>query len=436
MKNNLEQQFQDALNNYELPYNASAWSKLSERLDALDATSHDAHHSSNTSSNGIWKWIVGSCAVLVGMAFLYYFVRQTPEETKGNVLYSNETDSTKAVQSTEINNHSTITETINTSKGVSNSEKISSVAKHARPNTVTSFFIDDSAFIYHAEHLHADNQPTEQKLAESIEAGIVSDMMPEVDNSLYSGNNIVIEDRCQGDVIPIKNVDNRLSLLLISPSEKQSEIPPNQSKNYIVDEVGVYRLVTSDGKNSTTFIVKERPSVNFSIDTENRFKEGIPSIMLETHAQGNDFTWSFDNTSLQQHGRTAYAHFYKKGTHQASLTVRHNNGCITTTTKSITIEKDYNLLAPTAFVPLSGDRRTNHFIPVALLHRKTPFTMQIIDPQKGTVIFQTSTTDGWNGIDATTNQLVKENTYYIWKVSLLHPEPGEQREYKGSVTRL
>jgi len=443
MKNNIENQFREALNDYELSYNPMAWSALSERLDKIEQNAKKQNDKQKQSSTSVVKKLIVLSSVAIVSAVIVYFL-WTPNETI-NVISTKNNEKIK-ITTQHDDERNEIEQQKNTHKEFEqisykkNTEAKNLNIRSSQQETIGEFeFVD----IYPPINVEEKNTLIETKDGQIDKIVQPTYVISESENSRSNTFErlVSVNDPCQGDIVPITNTNN-FSLLIVSPKNQRTTLKPKQSINYELQESGRYQLLAfySDDRQKLTeyesFVVKERPSVNFSIDSENRFKDGIPSILLETQTIGKEFMWTFQHQSLVQHGRTAYAHFYKKGTYQVSLTVQHDNGCKTTTSKNIAIDKDYNLLAPTAFVPLSGDYRTNRFIPVALLHRKTAFTMQIIDPQRGVVIFQTSSTDGWDGVDSTTKQLVKENSYYIWKVQLSTPEPGEQHEYKGFVTRL
>ena len=63
--------------------------------------------------------------------------------------------------------------------------------------------------------------------------------------------------------------------------------------------------------------------------------------------------------------------------------------------------------------------------------------MLIISPSTGETIFETTDLDKpWRGQNEKTEELVPENSDYIWKVILSNPVKGEKSEYKGRITRI
>ena len=111
--------------------------------------------------------------------------------------------------------------------------------------------------------------------------------------------------------------------------------------------------------------------------------------------------------------------------------------CKTTITKTISVENDYNLLAVNAFDPFSNDIRKSTFMPFALLKRGTQFTLIIIDPSDGGIVFSSSdASNAWDGNDKRNGKMVAPNKAFIWKVTISNPEQKEKQEYKGTIVRL
>lgn len=424
MKNNLEQNFKDAFDEYELPYNQSAWNALNDKLDQLQSKPPKSTPNTN------WKWISGvSLLVISASAVIYavtnssndHTIHQTAaltESTDGKQQQADQIHSVSENQSPSLHTNSSETEHIVINDKVTLSGRTNKVNESVQGNSTPQ--------------KNEQENPSASGSNNPIISFPISTELPTKAEQLYFPE---INDACEGSVLPIVNKNN-VPIFIVSPNGQETEIKASSSVYFTAKEAGTYFVTSGKSSLKNSFVVKEAPKADFTIDLENQYENGIPSILVETFSEGANFTWSFEGSNIKQKGKKAYAHFYKKGTHQVTLTSKNNYGCETTTTKLITVDQDYNLLAPTGFMPLSDDNRKNHFIPVALQHRTTEFRMYIIDPKTGSVIFETSSTEGWNGVDATTNQLVEENTSFIWKVILAHPEPEERNEYKGIIVRL
>jgi hypothetical protein len=62
--------------------------------------------------------------------------------------------------------------------------------------------------------------------------------------------------------------------------------------------------------------------------------------------------------------------------------------------------------------------------------------MTIIDANSNEIVFQTDdATQAWDGPDKKTGNTTTGTTF-IWKVTISNPQPGENANYKGVITRL
>lgn len=166
------------------------------------------------------------------------------------------------------------------------------------------------------------------------------------------------------------------------------------------------------------------------------FTDGLPKINCSTTAPSNSIQWLLNNKPISINKEISVS-IFSKGLNTISLKIENNDGCKSITSKNIELEDNYNLLAVTGFEPNHHDIKRNNFIPFALTLRSTPFKMLIIDPKNNKIIFETSdSSKPWDGIDQTTNEMVPENSTYIWKVTLFKPEKNEKSEYVGKITRI
>jgi len=438
MKHNIEHKIHEVFDSYELPYNPDSWTRLSGRLDLISGASPSASRKLRTRKRWTWAGVSTALAILTAVG-VYYTDFATTTNTFELEKEGRQTDAINKTENHAYTQDSDKVKSLSENPSLENKNKtlsIGSQPSHSDEGLSSGFLVDGgdpltpsdlSIILTEKDNLSDDNTSISHPVLSELDASNFSHRPAWLPNEL-----------CQGDVLSIEHIEKN-SLFLLSPSKKRTEI--KGKLRYPIEEPGRYYLLSSRNptekelEQADFFEVKENPQVDFTVDMENPYKEGIPTILLQTHVEGR-LIWHLDKHVAPQYGQSAEAHFYKKGNYNISLTVHNENGCSSTTTKNVAISKDYNLLAPTAFVPLSSDSRTNRFIPVALLHRNTHFLMQIIDPQRGIVIYQSTTTEGWDGIDRTTNQLVKENSSFIWKVTLTHPQPGESSEYKGFITRL
>lgn len=443
MKSNLEENFKDAFEEYELPYNEKAWVSLNEKLDKLQGTNAPKIKPGNT-----WKWIAG-VAVVASTAAIFAIIQNESPENKESIIAATEqkkedtesqisgavdrpTEADKnnltgtplfGEESNQTNKNSVITnQTSNVAENtiIKNKQTGTEISKgnSDKGNTSTNqIILTESKVSENPPYIDLDKK---NNASSNTSRGVI---LPE------------IESVCENAIIPISN-KNSMALTITSPNGSITSLDGQKTINFKATEAGIYTISEKNTNNKSTFIVKEAPKVDFEINEDVKYENGIPAIPVESLVDGSNFEWSFEGSKFKQYGSKATAHFYKKGIYEITLKSKNNSGCESTLSKSVTIENDYNLLAPSGFMPLSDDSRKNRFIPIALTIRNTSFKMTIIEPRTGAIVFETTSLEGWDGVDRNTRQMVEENKSYAWKVVLANPEPGEPKEYKGVVVRL
>lgn len=422
MKGNLENKITEAFNEFEMPYNPKAWTALSQQLDKVQPVTP------KTGGGNLLAWSAGIAAAVITTAVVLLWNKsdeQIPEKriTVENKATNNATEN-QAINS--VNNKSTVS---SKSTPISDNTALSVEKTPAvKENTTTATQVEaDKRTIAPIEKTVETITPTSVVIAPVIKTpkSEASFILP-VLNNVY----------CKNETINIEN-KNESDLVVVAPNGKETKIAAKKTTSITAIESGEYLVYSA--KNATTtksFIVKESKVVDFTVYDEEKYSNGLPSIQLEAANNGTNYEWIVEGLKEKKSGKTTTVHLYNKGTYHVTLKARNLEGCESIVTKNVYIDEDYNLLAPSAFMPLSSDRRKNTFIPYALLERNTGFKLTIIHPKSGFTLFETTSTEGWNGVDMNTNQLVDFNYTYIWKVTLTNPEPGEKSEYKGVVTML
>lgn len=122
--------------------------------------------------------------------------------------------------------------------------------------------------------------------------------------------------------------------------------------------------------------------------------------------------------------------FNHKGNYNVALIVKNDVGCYDTSKKVMTVDKEYNLMAPTGFTP-NNDGLNDEFIPLALKDVDVAYTLEVVDPRTGGVIFKSSK-QGWDGVNSNTGRVADEGTY-LWVVNLIKPDNSKEI-FKGNIT--
>ncbi len=358
MKIDFDKNIQKSLENYELPYDANAWSELSKKLDKTMPVTKK--------TNTKW-WILSTVFSIIAVSSIYFI----------------QSDDKKEIAST------------------SNSENLDKTQHSKNPKTIK---------------LLNSNRTTE-KIIKNGEQKI----------NIAANSNMLEKDGINiKESIEINSNDNTFNT---------NQITHQDNKNYHSSDDN--KKPNSAVKNDNQLPTITQNSIDFEIDNEFQYENGLPTIHVKATTFASNYEWNFEKLKIAPTTKEAEVHYYKKGAYNIKLSTTNSNGQVISETKKITVPEDYNLLAVDAFSPTENNVKTSTFIPFALTVRNVRFTMTIMDAKNGGILYQTSDSNQpWDGIDKRTGLLVNASESFIWKVTLDNPEPGESSIYKGVVIRL
>lgn len=472
MKDAFENNFKQSLENFEVPYDGAAWNAMQSRLDAsASAPSFEDKMKEGLNANeytynpaawaavsnqldkgnkgGFKPWylvagLIGTAAVATLLIWNASSEDELPT-TKPNASKQTQTTSENTASNTDASKN-TATTPIGSVEGNSivNDENVSTDTKGTQQNgntTVSASTTNDNHTVG-----NQSNTPTSSSQQNGQSPASPSHPVQAVeplDNPIPAPVRTFIlpalpETVCEGDAIQIEN-ENDYPIVIIYPNglnwvgrkNQVTRLNPSIAGTY---EVGFLRNDTF--KKKSTFVVNDAPVSDFDfVDLSQKYLDGLPTIEVRSTVKGIDYSWEYENAT--ENGEQVGLHFFKKGLHPVQLTVTSENGCATTTEKMVNVDDDYNLLAMTAFFPNGNNSETNTFMPFALMERDVDFNMIIIDPNDGHIMFETSeASSGWNGMDQLSGRQAPLGKSYIWKVTVMNPEKGEDSNYKGTVLTL
>tara|TARA_B100000508_G_scaffold141079_1_gene146043 strand:- start:11747 stop:13048 length:1302 start_codon:yes stop_codon:yes gene_type:complete len=430
MKDNLEKAFKEKLDQFEAPYDASAWESMNARLDAQQSAG----------GSSLLKWIAGSAAVITVVSLAVYF---SIDNSQQNEVLKAENQINETLNSTEDSSEKFVSNDDNTSKkedeNTSSSENLASESNDVKVDENQNESSDDntgSESNNETEPVESRETNNEGNTAQNNGSTEVQRQDSEVNQPLYSyvSGSISTDKICKGEPIVVRNNGSKNQIIKVRLNDKIVELRKAHVHTFKPTESGTIEFLNASNEviDSKDFMVMELPSPDFNLKA-NIFEEGLPMVEAETYGDYESIQWSFDgqyNTS----GIKAKHHFFSKGEHKVSLTVEDFNGCENTTTKKVRIEEDYNLMAVDAFRPNDMDPRNKVFMPIALTQRDVKFTLTIFDPRDNSVVFTTQdSNNGWDGRDERTGKMTPSETAYIWKVQLESDIPNERKVYAGTV---
>lgn len=425
MSQNLENLFKESLQDLDAPYNPQAWEALQTRLDVAMPTA------APKKLFNLWKAsaiVVG----IVGIATSLYFLNSSSTDSNKNkntqitseeLTTENTNDKSVVKKSVAKNDNTIITE----EKAQVEKKTLSNINSTPAKTNITQNNTSKKADKSDDNHFVGDLETQDTQLVESQSPDISSS------GSITPISLPVIAKQCLNETIKISNTNSR-RIIVTYPSGKKQSIAAKKTALVSLTESGTYLLSDVDSEKENSFVVHSSIEPYFEIDLENIYKNGLPSTIVRTNSIANDYKWSYNKSNVIQNGKEGEFHFFKQGTYSIQLETIDQNGCSAQTSKAVNIENDYNLMAVDAFNPLHSDVRRNTFIPFALKERNTGFTMMIIDPKDGGLVYQTNDPNaGWDGTDKRTGNQAVNGESYIWKVVINNPVAGETDNYKGVV---
>ncbi len=179
--------------------------------------------------------------------------------------------------------------------------------------------------------------------------------------------------------------------------------------------------------------INPRPQALFEF-TYQENELNMPQIKLENRTKNVDRAiWKIGGEVISDE-INAIQKFSRKGTYNVELIAMNAHGCADTSVQKVVIKEDYNLLAPKQFSPHQNGK-TQTFMPPALAKIGGEFTLRIIDPRTGMIIFEsTEYSVPWDGTIAGTS--VKASSgHYDWQVEVVN-QNGSMDQFSGDVKLL
>ncbi len=421
-----EKQIKDALNNYEAPYDASHWTSLNKKLGQPKST--------------LYKWIGGTAAILA-IAVLGYYVADNYQSTNKTPIatHTNKDELTTIQQNDEIIEINQIVSDANHSESITPHSDINSETNNnsnpAQSNIQNQQNINNQMINDNDDLNHFNNENTSIKPSSNINYPSTSD---ESINPEQAKAEVVIDGfaKCLNESFEIRpSVPKQKAIYQWDLGD--GTIVNANFVNHTYSKAGNYKITLTLKDIKTQEVVKksepvevtvyDQPQANFTYE----FSNGVmPFVVFKNNTDVPTTSWEIVGVTSANTQNFEYS-FKHKGDYVVKLTTVNENGCSSTTTQVISIEKDYNLLAPNAFSP-NGDNLNDFFIPKALPLLNQPFTMLIYNRQ-GNLIYETNDANKpWDGINFRDGVPASDGVY-VWIVQLKN-DKGEIETYQGQIT--
>lgn len=420
--NPFEEQLKKAANNFEAPYDASAWSGLESKLDS----------SSASSVSSFTKWL-GAAVVVIVMGIGGYYsntssstekkplvvneVKVGEEQAKVNkpeVSLPDEKPEVQIDNNIEAVKHrgNTIENKPNNEVTHENTEKHTDREEPVKNEAVEKKVISDRN---NNQPKEAVKKPEKKKFNEKLEFEI-------------STNNTIVCEGIEVEFFVVEPTNNRLVWTVDNESSYSGKELIHTFFGEGMHVVQATNVETGAVSNQLELRVNPKPDASFTI-SENLEHGAIPVVHLSANtADEKYYKWSFGD-GFSGNGEEISHTYSKAKDYEVSLQVMNNFGCFETRYNRYTNEKEFNLLAPNSFSP-NGDGTNDVWFPKALESGYYQFELKIYDRNNRLVYTTQDPNDFWNGMANGT--LAKSEDFFMWNASVMDPD-GIQQQFKGVI---
>lgn len=421
---------EEKLNDFEVPYNESHWSEMSQKLDGLKPA---PNVSSGLTKNLLWA---GAAAIVaVGTWFLL-----TKDNSIEKDIQKNENTVAVGVpvsdDKTEILKENTTPE-----QNIEQPELISKDSDKAELEKEEKVDNKIEKYAEYSEQQKKEN--SEEFVADFVEDQNSNfDNETEINQELKTDILVLKKAFCVGDEVQFdidREIDGAKYYWDFGDQDLKSRKPRPTHK---FKKPGTYNVILYVAKGEIgdkndypahkTIVIKSIPNVEID--------EAAKQITLndpyaEFEARSNDkcqYDWLF-NEARKSKGEKVSFLIENKGYYQVMVTATNEIGCSNTIYHSYNAENGSVLDVETALTP-NGDGDNDLFLPKELTISNVDFKFTVRD-KHGQIVFQTNDKyDAWNGnINNTGGQLPTDT--YSWQLSFTD-DRGKVHNQFGKITLL
>ena len=420
MNKNIEDIIKEALENHDAGYVSGAWESMSARLDGTPSTPFYK------------KWWVAAAfgTALVGTA-AFFMMNETKNPDK------------KTQEIVAVNTYNQLSPSTEKSGNTPSGKGTNSVAQQTNPNTENLFNSSKESSSYSGSSSAASGNLPNRNLNASQVKDRSSDMigneiekLPNRTEQTEFAKVILPAGVCVNEDLTISNQNASKFITVTDINGKAIDLAPGKKVTLTPKSAGVITVQSGDHMDVVT-VHDNKSDLYIDVDPSLLYENGIPTLKFKVAGNPANLVWNSNIKDNEMKGDTYIVHPYTERSVEIRVSNTNDFGCKVEEKQVVTLDERYNLLAPTAFDPMSSDPRNKTFMPYALTERSVAFEMLIIDPRTGAKIYSTTdSSEGWTGIDQRTNEMVKSASVWAWKVIIKNPNTGEPREYSGTITKL
>ncbi len=250
--------------------------------------------------------------------------------------------------------------------------------------------------------------------------------------------NTSVKKACAGNPVEFKLSNNPGSAsYLWNFGDGTFSSQPNPS--HIYTKPGVYDISLSitdaDGLIKSTVMedlitINPTPESEFEWDFISGATDEPTVKFINMSENATKFNWIFDDKNNETEISPVKS-YITRGKHSVELYVENEFGCSDITVRYLTINSDYNLLAPSSISP-DNDGKEDSFMPEALKENNFNFVLTVYDGSKP-VFTSNSKNKPWTG-KLKDGSMAPVGSTYPWVVIIYNSITKEEKYFSGSVT--
>ncbi|MBL7941414.1 MAG: PKD domain-containing protein [Flavobacteriales bacterium] len=425
MLTSFEARLKDTIERHEAPLNEEGWKFIEQHLATGSA------QSGGSAANWV-AWLAASLVLAVSSWLVYDYNFDVPEASLAGgadriqhwrqPLSGHATENSATSSESDSFNNTQTSESATLTQGAQNAQLVNALAAQNDRN--------DSGSVSETQEM----QPgTSEPVSQSTN---VAQVPAKAENAALFHSSV--RESCAGSSVDFKLANNPgAASYLWNFGDGTFSSQPNP--NHIYTKPGIYDVSLSiTGENglikSTVMedliTINPTPESEFEWDFVSGATDEPTAKFINLSENATKFSWTFDEKTLETEISPVKS-YITKGKHSVKLYVENEFGCSDETVRYLTINSDYNLLAPAAISP-NKDGVDDSFMPEALRNNNFNFSMTVYDGSKP--IYTTSNKNKpWEG-KLKDGSAAPVGTSYPWVVIIYNSITKEEKYFSGSVT--
>jgi|GEM_PF-6454185 len=389
-----DEKIKQSLDGLEMPYDATAWQQMAQRLDAAAPAPAPAAPSAI-----IRNWAIGLGGVASVAGLVWFGIQPDSSDTAAVqevALVEPQADVTSDPQSVL----GVTTNSEQVPVAVQNASRATVMTNRAVENVVIENPASLSVPEKQVETIPISDSKQDVKRQEATQPSGPRPVRGDVDEEIVPFFEANKTRLCAGEELVLTNqtaIKGRATQFHWEFGDGTSS--DAREPRHVYDRPGYYTLTLEAGRkgSDTTQMIEVVPTPDVTMDKENLIGPAVPYFRLSTSLNsGETAQWTFGDGGTAT-GEEVTRLFRSTNDAKVTLTVRNQHGCTVKQEAKDLYIGSFNLLAPNAFSPTETSGTNDSYLPESLRELNVPFTFVVVDMKGNTVFTSKDVNNPWTG---------------------------------------